>query len=106
MPTLVEEDPEYGTKVTNYLKKHGLERLPWGFIVAHGHLVANTSTEQRRHRALLGEVAIELLAGKGVTVDDLEKELQAAVMVRDDITLMEAEDAAAPQTPSDRAPET
>jgi hypothetical protein len=44
MPSLVEEDPEYPSHVAAYCTKHGVKGIPWGFIVAHGHLVAVTST--------------------------------------------------------------
>lgn len=64
MPSLTEEDPEYPEKVKAYCEKHGLKELPWGFIVAHGHLVAVTSTRQRREHAaevsaaLVGELVV------------------------------------------------
>lgn len=51
MPSLIEEDPEYPKKVAEYCAKHGLKELPWGFIVAHGHMVATTSVAQRREHA-------------------------------------------------------
>ncbi len=71
--TLVEEDPEYRAKVAAYLAKsrHG-RRLPWGCILAGGHLTFTTTSAQRTHRAELGETAIRLLMALGVTSAQLE----------------------------------
>ena len=52
MPSLVEEDPEYAVKVQAYLDKHGLKALPWGHIVAHGHMVAVSTYRERLAHAL------------------------------------------------------
>ncbi len=50
-----------------------MRRLPWGFIMTPGGLVANTAAKDRQHRAELGEAAIRLLAALGITVDVLEE---------------------------------
>ncbi len=52
MPTLTEEDPEYPAKVKVYCEKNGLKELPWGYIVAHGHLVAVSTFRERSAHAL------------------------------------------------------
>lgn len=49
------------------------ERIPWGFIRAHGRLVATTASADRAHRAELGETAIRLLAALGISVAQLEE---------------------------------
>lgn len=67
MPSLTEEDPEYPEKVKAFLEKRHLRRLPWGFIVAHGQMVATTGTEERRERGYVGETAIRLLRILGIT---------------------------------------
>jgi hypothetical protein len=72
MPSLTEELPEYPEKVQEFLKKRGYRRLPYGFIVAHGSMVATTTTEQRRERCYLGETAIRILAEIGVSEADLK----------------------------------
>lgn len=104
MPSLTEEAPEYPLKVAAYIKKWHLDRLPWGFIVAHGHMVATTSTEQRQHRGFLGEIAIEQLAKYGVTVDDLEAILEGEVRARNATSTPPVEEPPAetadPQEPS------
>lgn len=70
MPSLVEEDPEYPEKVKAYLDKHGLKELPWGFIVAHGHLVAVSTYRERLARSL-GEVLVVADAVDGPNVSQV-----------------------------------
>lgn len=71
--TLAEEDPEYQAKVAAYLARaHHGRRLPWGCILAGGHLTFTTTSAQRTHRAELGETAIRLLMALGVTSTQLE----------------------------------
>ena len=72
MPTLAEEDPEYPSKVAEYCAQHGLKELPWGFILAKGHLVAITSSGQRREHSAA-------LAGVLVVVESDEGDLPTAV---------------------------
>ena len=57
MPSLAEEDPEYPSKVVEYCSQHGLKELPFGFILAKGHLVA-VSTYRERLQAALGPVLV------------------------------------------------
>lgn len=51
-------------------------RIPWGFISVGGasanHLTATTTFEDRRHRSDMGETAIKLLAGLGISLEALE----------------------------------
>jgi len=58
MPSLVEEDPEYPSKVAAYEAVHG--KIPWGFILANGHLVAVTTSRERREHllALAGQLVV------------------------------------------------
>lgn len=102
MPSLTEEAPDYQQKVAAYLKKWHLDRLPWGFIVAHGHMVATTSTEERQHRGFLGDIAIAQLAKYGVTEADLEAILDGEVRARASVPLPPPEPPAPadPQEPS------
>lgn len=70
MATLAEEEDPIGyrDRVIAYLKKSRSRRLPWGTIVAGGALTyRNGSYEERSARAELGEVAITLLEGLGVS---------------------------------------
>lgn len=48
------------------------KRIPWGFIAVGRHLTAKTTAEDRRRRADLGETAIRLLTGLGISVAILE----------------------------------
>ena len=57
MPSLAEEDPEYPSKVAEYCTQHGLKALPWGYILAKGHLVA-VSTYKERLAALAGVLVV------------------------------------------------
>ena len=57
MPSLAEEDPEYPSKVAEYCSQHGLKELPFGFILAKGHLVA-VSTYKERLAALSGVLVV------------------------------------------------
>lgn len=51
MPSLAEGAPEYAEKVKEYCAKHGLQELPWGHIVVHGHMVATSTVRERREHA-------------------------------------------------------
>ena len=67
MSTMTEENPEYPTKVREFLEKHNLRKLPYGFIVAHGHMVATKTTIDVRERGYLGETAIAILEAAGIS---------------------------------------
>ncbi len=83
MPTQIEQDSDYPTKVASYLAHARLRKLPWGCIVSGGHLTFTTTAADRFRRADLGETAIRLLAALGVTfeqlsqIDDLPEETPA-----------------------------
>ncbi len=51
------------------------KRVPYGFTAhgPHGHLTANTTVEDRKHRAELGETALRLLVGLGIGLEVVEK---------------------------------
>lgn len=71
--TGAEESPDYAKKVVEYLAKAGARRIPWGHILASGHLVQKVTSKEIRDRHELGEIAIELIGRLyGVSVQDLE----------------------------------
>jgi len=83
------------------------KRVPYGFIVTGGasgnHLTAKTTVEDRRRRADMGETAIKLLEGLGVSLAVLEKldetswEKSAAELAAELETLLAPPAAAAPE---------
>lgn len=66
-----EQQPDYPDRVDAYLTRHNLRRLPWGCLVAHGGLTRTKTGGEVNERAALGEVAIALCAGLGVTEEQL-----------------------------------
>ena len=67
------EATTYLDKVSAYLAKHRLRRLPWGALVSEGHVTMTRTFTERRERAELGEVAIALLSALGVTLPTLNE---------------------------------
>lgn len=77
MPTLVEESPDYPEKVSTYLRKNDLQRLPWGTLIADGHLVHLTTGKDRQEHAAIAETALALVRGMGVTDEQLHAMVEA-----------------------------
>lgn len=71
--TAAEEEPDYPEKVSEYLGRLGLHRLPWGSIVAGGAVTTRETFTARRARAEVAETAISLLVAMGVSVSTLEE---------------------------------
>ncbi len=71
--TAAEEDPEYSSIVSEYLKRTQTRRVPWGGIVVGGHITQTRSFTERRIRAELGETAIALLSAMGVDTKALDE---------------------------------
>lgn len=68
-----EEDPiEYRARVVAYLQKTRTRRLPWGTVVAGGALTFLESNYRARYeRVEMGEAAITLLEGLGVSLKQI-----------------------------------
>lgn len=71
--TQTEEDPAYPTHVAAYLQRTQRRRLPWGSLVANGHLTVTRSHTERYERSELGEVAIALLGALGISETTLNE---------------------------------
>lgn len=67
MNTLIEQSPEYPAKVAEYLAKTDRRALPWGTLVAGGHLTMTKTYAETQARHEMGEAAIALLNALGVT---------------------------------------
>lgn len=72
MSSVVEEQPDYAERVTAYLAKHGMRRLPWSAVLAHGQLTYSSTVKDRQARGEIGETAIALLSSLGVSEDHLK----------------------------------
>lgn len=68
MRTVAEEAPDYAANVDAYLKRASMRRLPWGSYRSGEYLTVDKTVEERRQRAELGEVALQLLDAMGVPV--------------------------------------
>lgn len=73
MPSIAEEQPDYAEKVTAYLAKHGMRRLPWSAVLSHGQLTYSSTAKDRQARGEMGETAIALLSSLGVSEDHLRE---------------------------------
>lgn len=63
--------------------------LPWGFILANGHVVATTSVRDRNERAALGESGIALLERLGVSLDQQRVICERADVGEDALSVLE-----------------